>query len=302
MTLKAESVKTLSQIGAQPKLSIVGQRCGNNWVGTIGAGSPYANTHQRALCPYGADAIQLVYPNFYMKDDGNGERALPPAMFAARPGDPITVSGGSGFAIGDTFTMSLSSTIGIGAAIGMVTSVSSGVPASAVVIDGGLYNTIPSTTPASTSGSGSLSGMTATFQWTAGGFGARIGIEPVWNSLVAVGGGAGAVEAVSKGVLTNTNLNVNLLTPLNDFLVTDLLPIDVPVGGAIGIRTCFGYNTPPMDRLLLNATYAPNAPSSNYEVTNASSAFTDQSTSGTMTSSGWGALYQPALILGIPKI
>jgi len=303
MGIKAVDERSLLQLGAQARLSLVGQRCGMaNAIYSGGMGQKYTSLHMRHLCPNGADAIQLVYPGFTNNPYGQGESSLPVSMFQARVNDPVTISGGSGFAAGDTFTMAVTSGTGMAAATAMVTAVSSGVPASAVVVDGGLYNTIPSTTPASTSGSGSVSGMTATFNWLPGVAGLHIGIEPVWGTLTTVMGGSGAVVPVGKGLKYDTSLNYHLLVPCGDFLVTDLIPVDVPVGGAIGIRTSMGCTTPVYGRTIITSTTAPNAPSANYESNNGGTTFSDLSVSGSFN--GTNAFpdgYEPILILGIPK-
>jgi len=265
--------------------------------GAIGATNPYLYMHQRILLPYGADAIQLVYPNFYMTLTGAGEKALPPSMFSAAT---VTYSGGTSYAVGDIDTFATTNTTAIAPVKVMITAVSAGVPTSVQIIDGGLYNTelAAGVSPASTSGSGT--GATATFTWAAGGMGAHIGIEPVWNTQVF--SGQNSVELASKGYLADGLDNWNLLVPVGDFLVTDIIAIDVPVGGAIALRVGCGYNTIQAQRLPMTSTYSPTAPSANYERAAIGSTYFEVANTGTLNTSATSYLVQPIAILGIPKI
>jgi len=301
MGLKAVSTfgMSLSRLGAQPKLQLVGQRCGmNGQQGTIsGYGGHYNTSHQRMFFPNGADAIQLVFPNFY-QTGGNGELSLPPSMYTAVD---VSYSGGTGYAAGDIDTFAISSSTGIAAVKVMITAVSSGVPLSVEVIDGGLYNTqlSPGASPASTSGSGT--GATATFKWKAGGAGLHIGIEKVWNTLSS--NGPNAIESASRGLvpLANTSKNLNLLIPLEDFLITDLIEVDIPVGSYVGLRLSYGYGTTELGRIPISSGFAPNAPTANYEAAFYGSTFTDYSTSGSIGTSRTSAMIQPIAVMGIPK-
>lgn len=304
--------------GLQSKLSLIGQRCGiSGQLLAPGGSTPYMTNHHRVLMPYGADAIQLVYAGFYEASNdfvstangggasGSNKVGDPyylPSMFNA---NGVSYINGTGYIVGDIDTFAVTSSTGIAPVRVMVTAVSAGVPTQVQIIDGGLYNTplAANVSPSSTTGSGT--GAQVTFSWNAGGAGLHVGIETTWNSLIAAGAGTGGVEAVSFGPNTayNTALNWNLLVPCGDLLISNIIPVDIPIGGAIGLRTSWGYGTPPTGRVPINATSAPGAPSANYEAATAAATFTDFSISGAIGTTRTGSLgiLQPALILGIPK-
>jgi len=300
MGVKSASTRSLSQLGGTSKLSLVGQRCGVNGA-YIHSGSLCMVQHQRILCPNGADAIKLVFPNFYMALTAGGEKKLTPSVYSATG---VTYSGGSGYAVGDIDTFNTTSSTGLtnGQIKVMITAVSSGVPTLMQVIDGGLFTTplASGTSPSSSSGSGT--GATATFTWGAGGMGMHIGIEPVWNDQVF--SGQDSVELASQGVCADQSLIWNLLVPMNDFMVSDLLRVDVPVGGAFGIRmqyTC-SPSSVPVGRLPISAAYSNSAaPSANYETGSGNSTFFEVANTGTLSQNTLYNMMQPIAVLGIPK-
>lgn len=290
-----------------PKMVQVGQRCGNSGNIPVSAGTNWANFHHRITCAYGADAIQLVYPNYTNSQNFNGENSVKPNVYQAIA---VSYTGGTGYAVGDIDTFAVTGTTGISGVQVMIMAVSAGVPSVVQIIDGGVYNTIltAGASPASTSGSGT--GATATFQWRGGYAGFTIGIEPAYGVLVAQGAGAGAVVPVGQGLKQRptgpTNgllLKTSLLIPMDDFLVTDVISVDVPVGGSIGIRGSIVGGGYICDRGVLASATTVGASASSYEATLSPAAFTDMSTSGSY-GTGVTLVYfpQPILCLGIPKV
>jgi hypothetical protein len=278
-----------------PKLSIVGQRCGGNGEqGAVGSSTPYLYMHTRHLCPGGADAIQLVYSGLYLAPQ---ETALPPSVFSA---SGVTLSGGSGYAVGDINTYAISNTTGMAPVKVMVTMVSSGVPTQYQVIDAGIYNTPLSSGASQVSTTGSGSGATAVFTWKAFAAGLHISIEPVWNMQAF--SGTNCVEIAHSGSLANGLWNWNALVPMGEHWVSDLIPVDVPVGGAIGIRAVAGYNTIQYGRIPNGSFYrGGGASSANDEFAVSGSTFFEIANNDTLSSSTANNIMQPALILGIPK-
>ena len=285
---------TLSRLGGQPKLQLIGQRCGQNGQqGTVGSGSPYLNTHSRHLLPGGADAIQIVYSGMAQLPT---ETPIAPNVFTAVG---VTLSGGTGYAVGEIMTYALTTSTGADAVKVMVTAVSSGVPTQWQVVSGGLYNTPLSSGAAQASTTGSGSGATATFTWQAYAVGGHVGIEPVWNSQIFAG--QNAVQLVRNGLRPDGQVNWNVLVPMGDLYVSELMPIDVPVGCAIGLRADFLYNNFSLGRTPNLAAYG-GPTSANYEEANNISTWYDESYQHTISNSASKCIFQPAAILGIPKI
>jgi hypothetical protein len=288
-----------SALGVNPSLSLVGQRCGVNGQ-FANSGFLCSVSRQRILFPNGADAVQLVYPNFYMSTNGSGELGMKPWLYTATS---AIYSGGTGYAVGDIDTFFGTNTTAITNANVrvMITQVAAGVPKQIQITDGGLFTTpvAAGTAPSITTGSGT--GATATFTFNSSVFGGHIGLEPQWGQQVT--SGTYALKAIAKGLTADVQLNRSIGVPINDFLTTDLIPVDIPVGGAAGIRFFGSVNSAsiPYGRLPISSLYAPGAPSANYEYGSASTTFFDSSVSGVIGTSTFSNIIQPLLILGISK-
>lgn len=280
-------------------LSLVAQRCGVN--GEFGSVSyPFLGNHSRHLCPGGANLISLVYSGFQLEPE---ETPIIPGCYQATT---VVYSGGSGYAAGDVDTFSPSATNGFAPIQVQILAVSGGAPSLVKVIDGGLIMTLLGTglSPSSTTGSGT--GATATFTWTAGAYGVRASIEPVWNTQTFAG--QNPIEPVSLG----TNAGgyhgqqfINILVPCGGIIQSDLIPVNVLVGGAIGIRATYVGNTSPYGRRPTGSFWGSSV-SANYElgIDNPNNTYTPADLAVGNTSVGVSTLnnlLQPMLILGIPK-
>lgn len=292
-TLDTRALAVLESI--TPGIQLVGQRCGGNGeLGAIGGTTPYLIMHTRHLCPGGANAIQLVYSGLYLSPS---EGPLPPSMFSAIT---VTYTGGSSYNVGDIDTFATSSSTGMAPLKVMITAVAAGVPTQYQIIDGGMYNTVLANgaAPASTSGTGT--GATAAFTWKAFGAGIHVSVEPVWNTQTLTG--QNAIEVANNGGLPNGLWNWNALVPMGDYWVSNLMPVNVPVGGAIGIRCVMGYNTIQMGRLPNSSFYrGGGSASGNDEFAAGNTTFYEIANTSTIGTNAANDIVQPALILGVPK-
>ena len=299
--------KTLSQLGGQRAMQLVGQRCGiNGEFGLVGGSSPFLFMHSRHLCPGGADAIQLVYSGSTL---GPAENSIGPnPSSAASSTGPnvysasgVAISGGTGYVAGEVLTFATTTSTAMAPVLVEIMTVSGGAPTSWQVIDGGMYATqlAAGVSQASTTGSGT--GATATFTWRGHAMGLHVGIEPAWNTQSFQG--PNSVEVASNGVTPLGALNWNLLIPMGDFFVTDLIPVDVPVGGAIGIRAVVGYKNIPMGRMTNGAYWrGGGSASANDEFGSVNATFYEVANTSSMGTSTANNLMQPLLILGLPKV
>ena len=85
-----------------------------------------------------------------------------PNIFSAQT---VTLSGGSGYVVGEVLTFAVSNTTAIAPVLVEIIAVSSGVPTAAIVIDGGMYNTLLASGAAQAGTTGSGTGTAATFTW-----------------------------------------------------------------------------------------------------------------------------------------
>lgn len=291
----------------EPRLQLVGQRCGLGQGGdtsSLHPTYPFITMHQRVVFPNGADAIQLVYPNIKLTSGSSEQPLYMPPVYAAIG---VMYNGGTGRSAGQIDTFPAAAATAAAPLRVKILAVSGGVPTNVQILDPGLYytpladNTAPSTVRNQDGSSGSVGGATASFTWKAGHYGLRIGIEKVWNvSDASPTTLAFVTSGISQPVINNTELLANFLVPLDDFLITPLIPLDVPIGGAIGLRVS-GVGVFPQSRYPISTNYMTSPPVANKEAAPIYTTWTDYSTSGTIGTTINAGLCVPALILGIPK-
>jgi len=180
----------------------------------------------------------------------------------------------------------------------MITAVNAGVPTLGQVIAGGIYN-VPlgsGVSQASTTGSGS--GAIFTFDWKAYAYGGHVGVDPEWNNQAFTG--QKAIQVVRNGIRPDGTINWSVLVPSGGIYESDLMPCDIPVGGAIGLRACFGWGANVYTgRRPIGTTYG--ATTTIEEAYNGNSWY-DESYQTTITAGTAFYILQPAAIMGIPKI
>lgn len=281
----------------------VGQRCGWQTIGPLGASQPFSSFHQRMVFPNGADAIQLIYGNYEVAGSAATHTTEIPGKVSMFRATSVVYTGGTLYAVGDIDTFTVSTSTGIVAVRVLITAVAAGVPTAVQILDGGLYVAplASGVSPASTTGTGT--GATAIFTWQGGYAGMHVAIEPLWNTLVASGSGLNAIAPLSAGgVYADQTIANSLFIPIDGFLMSDIMRVDIPIGGVIGIRTSMGFNFPTKKRPLIDATTSPSiAPTANYEAHNGGTTFTDLSLSGSFGANVDHQIFTPALVLGIPK-
>ena len=288
----------------QPKMQLVGQRCGvGAWGGSSSVWGPtylFFTHHQRVLCPNGANAIQLVYPNFNWGPSGEFGNPAPWVYTATG----VTYTGGTLYQVGDIDTFTVTASTGISPVRVQILAVSAGVPTAVQIINGGLYVTQlgSGVSPASTKHyggtAGAGTGATATFTWTAAPYGMHIGIEKVWGTEAD---GTLTTVVPVPGAVTYPNYTLDILASSSGAISTATIEVNVPIGGAFGIRTTFCGNGFLARQAIASNWQATPVPA-NYEASFVQTTLTDYSISGAIgTTANAGGLFTPSLILGIPK-
>ena len=288
-----------------PGFQLIGQRAGT------GGGQGYQSSsgfnwlfqYSRHACPYGADAVQLVYPGYISLGASPVETAIPPTMYSAT-GGALIVGTGTGFANGDFITMPGSTSNSMAPAVFRVVANTASVPTLIELVDGGLSTTpYGATVPASTSGSGTIGTMTIAPSWKSGAYGLQLGIDPVWNAGVLTGSGAREVLSYGglKGLLPTSLIAWSGLVPSGSLIISDPVEVDIPVGGYMGIAMNSGGGNQPLQRNGNNAFYGcPTA--ANYEYCAYNGTWFNNVTSANPPSPlVFQYMLQPLAIMGIPK-
>ena len=289
-----------ARIGAPLNLSQVAQRCGvNGEFSTVVY--PFLGNHSRHLCPGGADLISLVYSGFLLEPS---EAPVVPGCYQAIN---VTYSGGTGYAVGDVDVFNPTATNGYAPIQTQIMSINSGAPTLVQVLDGGLFTGISASgmAPSYTTGLGTTA--IATFTWKGGAYGVRASIEPVWDTQTFTG--VNAIEPVVIGSTASSYAGqqfINILVPCGQFVQTDPIPVNVPIGGAIGIRATYVGNNSPYGRRPIGSFYgSTNAANYEFSIANPNNTYSPGDIAVSNTSIGASTtnnLLQPMLILGAPKL
>lgn len=300
---KLERLETLieiyrrrSVVGATTATQMVGCRSGGNGSFAGFSSTNFNSVSQtRHILPYGADAIQLVYAGFAITTASSFKESAVIASVWSLGRDTLTINaGGTGYAVNDTVTGPTGNAVT--AWIGRVLSVSAGAILKLQIIRPGFYwGTSPPAdgmVPSATSGSGSA----ATFngQWDGWAAGAHLSLAPSFEGITSpitmIGSGASELASIG-GPYSDMTESWDLLIPSGDVLVTEPIPIDVAPGGDIGLRgNIVSFNAQTGRSVLSNEFCA------------IGTTYFERANAGSLTTSQANNLYQPAGIIGVPKV
>jgi hypothetical protein len=290
MPSNTQGQSTLSGLGGLSGSVLVGCRAGQNGQqSALGGTNFFNNFRSRHVMPYGADAVQLIYAGFSQLPV---ETPIPPTgVYSVRR---MTISaGGSGYVAGDTVVGPTAGAVTPWQAI--VQAVSSGAITKLAIIKPGLYYTIPADATAQSATSGAGSGATFGYEFDGWAGGGHVGMEPVYATQTFTG--PNAVEVFSKGFYGDGSQNWDLTIPSGGLLITDPIPCDVPIGGAIALRGEWCGAGLYMGRLPMGGAYGGSYP----DFANNISSLAEYANQTTISSTQAKYLIQPAAIIGIPK-
>lgn len=243
---------TISQSGGLAGYQIVGTRTGYTYqLGSsqVTAGNITTNSYQRVVLPYGATDIRVVYQGFTL-NSSLVEAPIPVSVYipcanlsmtGQLSGCSVTITNtsASGFAVGDTITMTASTPTSTTPCKFQVTAVSSGVPTQVQMIEPGYYTSplAANSAAASTSGSGTGT-ITFSFSWVGAAYVANVSVV---NPYVPIPVGSTILGWYSQGTLGVNGAGAAeyfIPVPSGGYAVSDSMPVNVTTPGtAIGLLT-----------------------------------------------------------------
>lgn len=290
-------VSSSTLMNIKPEIQLVSCRGGVN--GEKNTTSAFLNSHSKHRFPYGASKIALVYAGTNQLTSTPSETAVPPGAFVATS----VVLGGtmSGYVANEVITFPLNTSSGaankgVMAVKVRVLTVSGGAPVTYEILNPGAYLAPLAAGIAQASTSGSGTGATATFTWKAFAAAGLVGVEPIFDNQIFTG--ADCVKAASMGILPDGNRDHALKVPCGDFLISDFLDVDVPIGGYFGIRSLWMGAALPLGRNPMTTDYGVAA---HVEEAFSNATFYDESLQNTINAGASSTLFQPVGIIGIPK-
>lgn len=216
----------------RPKLQMVATRTGLNTYQPLTSFG--AETRMQHCLPYGAKSLFPVYSLFHVAS-GNIAEVATDAGYGYYATGATVDSGGTGYAVGDTFNVTVATNQF--SPLFQVDAVSGGVVTAVSVQDGGGFGALPSTGLATTvvTGSGD-NALTVTLTMAPCAQAMRFGLEQSWGTQTAVSStNVDGVMPLSKGF--NGALSAsNVIIPYSDFVQLDSVNIGKAAGSIIGTR------------------------------------------------------------------
>ncbi len=284
-TISVGSVPSTKVTGLPTVFSVVqpvATRTGTNGEqGLTAVSVPSTMSRTVHILPYGGSNLQMVYPAFQVSLTGEVNLAQGGGLGLLTVQTATVAGGGSGYAAGD-FVVLNKGTADTVAGVLQVDAVSSGAVTKLSVVQPGAYVAMQADGAGQASTTGSGTGLTVNFQWGSASEVYHVDVEPTWGTQSVL------VQA-SQGSNYKTT-NYDLIQQNGQVLVTDPVPVVIPAGAAIGVRT-FTQGRP-----MALSRYGVTVNGSQTIGTTGNPAV-DTANSGTMSGSQWQVV-QPYAILG----